>query len=155
MSIIPDDEMKTQRTFNLAPMVDFLFLIIAVFAILTVTRTVLYDSEVNLVKGAAEKVPEILDSEPISGSTIMLSINETGQYKWITEFNEFLIHDANTIIEEIHKQQQLGLLPLEKEKIKILLHIDKNAKWQSIAQVIFLVKEAGYIISPVYEPENN
>lgn len=152
--MIPDDEMKTQRTFNLAPMVDFLFLIIAVFAVLTVTRTVLYDSEVNLVKGSAETIPQISDADPISGSTIMLSINEDGQYKWITEFNEFLIEDVNTIIEEINKQQQLGLLPLEKEKIKVLLHIDKSAKWQSIAQVIFIVKDAGYIISPVYEPEN-
>lgn len=152
--MIPEDEMKMQRNLNLAPMVDFLFLIIAVFAILTVTRTALYDSEVNLVKGTAEKSPQITPADSLPGSTIMLSISEGGQYKWITEFNEFLIADVNTIIDEINKQQQLGLLPMNKEKIKVLLHIDKSAKWQSIAQVIFTVKDAGYIISPVYEPEN-
>ena len=35
---------------NLAPMVDFLFLVVAVFATMAITRAVLYDTEVSLVK---------------------------------------------------------------------------------------------------------
>lgn len=154
MSIIPEEEIRSQRNVNLAPMVDFLFIILVMFALFAVTRTAIYDSEVDLVKTTSDKTPLVPDSEAEPSSTILLSINQKGQYKWITEFNEFLIEDVNTIIEEIEKQQQLGFLPQEKEKIKVLLHIDENATWHSIAQVIFAVKDAGFPISPVYEPED-
>lgn len=153
MSMIPDEELRTQRSINLAPMVDFLFLILAVFAILVVTRTALYDSELDLVKGSPSTPTALPESDQIASANILLTINENGQYKWITEFNEFLIADVREVVKEIQKQQQLGLLPQEKEKVKVLLHIDKNAQWHSIAQVIFVVKDAGFSISPVYEPE--
>lgn len=155
MSMIPDEEMRMQRGINLAPMVDFLFLILAVFAILAVTRTVLFDSDLSLVKGASDGVQPFLADDAAAPTTIMLSINEKGQYKWITEFNEFLIADVKGIIGELKKQQQLGFLPQESEKVKVLLHIDKNAPWHTIAEVIFLVKDAGFPISPVYEPQES
>ncbi len=154
MSIIPEEEIRSHRSINLAPMVDFLFLILVVFALFAVTRTALFDSDVNLVKGSSEKPPLVPDDAIENSSTIFLSISRDGQYKWITEFNEFLIEDVGTILQEIHKQQRLGFLPQEKERIKVLLHIDENATWHSIAQVIFTIKQAGYPISPVYEPED-
>ncbi len=49
-SIIPQEELQVRRGLNLAPMVDFLFLILATFAVMAVTRTALYDSDINLVK---------------------------------------------------------------------------------------------------------
>ncbi|HSX03946.1 MAG TPA: biopolymer transporter ExbD [Rhabdochlamydiaceae bacterium] len=152
MSLIPEEEIRLQRNINLAPMVDFLFLILVMFALFAVTRTALYDSEVSLVKGSSEQASLPPDSAEEELTTVFLSINQNGQYKWITEFNEFLIEDVGTILEEIQKQQQLGFLPQENEKIKVLLHIDENATWHSIAQVIYTVKEAGFSIRPVYEP---
>lgn len=151
-TMIPEEELLKQRTLNLAPMVDFLFLILAVFAVLAVTRTALYDSEVNLVKMDTQApLPSIAGSQP--GVTILLSINHEGQYKWVTEFNEYLIDGVEGIKKELVRQQEQGLLPLENEKIKVLLHIDKEAQWESVAKVIFAIKEAGFQISPVYCPD--
>jgi len=152
-TMIPDDELKTSKSMNLAPMVDFLFLILAVFAVLAVTRTSLYDSEVNLVKMDSKAPPPTM-TEAQPGYTVLLSINNVGQYKWVTEFNEFLLDGITAVKHELLKQQEMGLLPEDKSKTKVLLHIDKSANWESIATIIFAVKEMGYQISPVYTPDS-
>lgn len=151
MSIIPEDELKGSGI-NLAPMVDFLFLIVAVFATLAVTKAALYDSEVSLVKvqNASEKSPIIGQNDYY---IINLSVTESGNYKWITEFNEYLIDGVKGIQNELRKQQNLGLLPKESDKTKVLLHIDRNAKWEPISQLIFSVRQAGFEIHPVYDYE--
>jgi len=151
-SMIPEEEIQTRKSLNLAPMVDFLFLILAVFAIMAVTRTALYDSEVSLVKMDTQAPPpSMAETEP--GYTLLLSVNDKGEYKWVTEFNEFQLEGVDAVRHELLRQEELGLLPQDKEKIKVLLHIDKNANWESIAKVIFAIKETGYQISPVYTPE--
>jgi biopolymer transport protein ExbD len=150
MSIIPEEELKGFGGLNLAPMVDFLFLVVAVFATLAVTKAALYDSEVKLVK-----VQPASDHSPFIGQNdyyiINLSVNEKGEYKWITEFNEYLIEGVKGIQNELKKQQNLGLLPKDKEKTKVLLHIDKSAKWEPISQLIFGVRQSGFEIHPVYD----
>jgi biopolymer transport protein ExbD len=152
MSLIPDEELKKIGGINLAPMVDFLFLVIAVFATLAVTRTALFDNELNLVKvksssgsGDAAAADDLF--------IVNLSVTKDGKYKWLTEMNEYLVDDCNAIRQEIANQQQLGLIPQDADKTKILLHIDKSAKWEPIAQLIFAVREAGFSIHPVYEPD--
>jgi biopolymer transport protein ExbD len=150
MSIIPEEELKSFGSLNLAPMVDFLFLVVAVFATLAVTKAALYDSEIKLVK-----VQSASTDSPFIGFNdyyiINLSVDENGQYKWITEFNEYLIDGVKGIKSELKKQLELGLLPKEKEKTKVLLHIDKNAKWEPISEIIFSVRQAGFEIHPVYD----
>jgi biopolymer transport protein ExbD len=150
MSIIPEEELKTFSSLNLAPMVDFLFLIVAVFATLAVTKAALHDSDIQLVK-----VEPASEHSPLMGQNdfyvVNLSVNEMGQYKWITEFNEYLVETTQGIQSELKKQQSLGLLPKEKEKTKVLLHIDRNAQWEPIAQIIFAVRQLGFAIHPVYD----
>ena len=127
MSLIPEDEFKRSSSINLAPMVDFLFLVIAVFATMAITRAALYDSEVNLVKISQEK-----EASPAAAEKpylVNISITDEGRYKWLTEVNEFLMENPASIKKELFKQQQLGLLPQEASQTKILLHIDKNARW--------------------------
>lgn len=152
MNIIPEEELKHFGSLNLAPMVDFLFLIAAVFATIAVTKTALHDHEIELVK-----VEPASPQAPLFGQNdfyvVQLSVNENGQYKWLTEFNEYLIETTEQVQHELKKQQDLGLLPKEKEKTKILLHIDKNAQWERIAQIIFAVRKAGFNIHPVYDFE--
>lgn len=154
MSLIPEEELKRNKGLNLAPMVDFLFLIVALFALVAITRSALHDSEIDLVKGATDR--KDLPSPAIEENTfVTISINEQGQYKWVTEMDEFILADADSVQEELKKQQEIGLLPEEKLKTKILLHIDRGAKWEPIAQLIFVIKEAGYNISPVYQPNQD
>ncbi len=152
MSIIPDEELKKQEKINLAPMVDFLFLVIAIFATLAVAKAALYDSEVTLVKLRPSKEDSLVSTYNPS-YMVVLAVTEKGEYKWISEFNEFTMDGVDAIEQELEKQQRLGLLPKENERTKVLLHIDKNAKWEPVAELIFSVRKAGFKIHPVYEPE--
>ncbi len=154
MSIVPEEELKSFGSLNLAPMVDFLFLVVAVFATLAVTKAALYDSEIELVK----VLPTSERSSVIGQNDyyiINLSVNENGEYKWITEFNEYLIEGVAGVENELKKQLELGLLPKEKERTKVLLHIDREAKWEPISQIIFSVRQAGFEIHPVYDFEED
>ncbi len=150
MTLVPEEELKSQSNFNLAPMVDFLFLVVAVFAILAVTRTALYDSELDLVRTEQplEKNKAPLDEECYF---VDLGITREGRYKWLTESQDYLIADPAIIKTELYKQQVNGLLPKEHARTKVLLHIDQGAEWKAIASLILTVKEAGFTIHPLYE----
>lgn len=151
MSLIPEDEFKRFGAINFAPMVDFLFLILAVFATMAITRAALYDSDVDLVRLKVEK--EGASSPAFNQNYIVnISVTSDGRYKWITEVNDFLLDSPSAIQKELYRQLDQGLLPKEKESVKVLLHIDKDAHWEPIAQAIFAVREAGFQINPVYEP---
>lgn len=152
MDLIPDEELKSFGSLNLAPMVDFLFLVVAVFATLAVTKAALFDRRVELVKVGASA-----ENATLLGQTdtyiVNLSVNDSGEYKWITEFNEYLMNGTAGIQNELKRQQQLGLLPQETLKTKVLLHIDKEATWQHISGAIFAVRQLGFEIHPVYDYE--
>ncbi len=148
MSLIPEDELKKAASLNLAPMVDFLFVIVAVFATMSITRAVLYDTQVNLVKVNSEKKTSISEQPFI----VNIGITEDGKYKWITEVNEFIMGTTGSIQKELQKQQQMGLISKNPEHTKILLHIDRNAKWEPVAKAIFALREQGFPVHPVYEP---
>jgi biopolymer transport protein ExbD len=148
MTLIPEEELKKAASLNLAPLVDFLFVIVAVFATMSITRAVLYDTQVNLVKVNSEKKTSITEQPFV----VNIGITEDGKYKWITEVNEFMMGTTGSIQKELQKQQQLGLISKNPEHTKILLHIDKNAKWEPVAQAIFALREQGFPVHPVYEP---
>lgn len=152
MNLIPDEEVKRGISLNLAPMVDFLFVVLAVFATMAITRSTLFNSEISLVKLEAKKPTSSADLYQMP-HIVNITITNEGSYKWTTEINEKLIDTASGIKRELYRQQENGILPLEKKKTKVLLHIDRDAKWESIAQAIFSIREAGFEINPVYEVE--
>ncbi len=149
MSLIPEDELKKAASLNLAPMVDFLFVIVAIFATMSITRAVLYDTQVNLVKVNTEKKTNISEQPFV----VNIGITEDGKYKWITEVNEFTMETTGSIQKELQKQQQMGLISKNPEETKVLLHIDRSAKWEPVAKAIFALREQGFPVHPVYEPD--
>lgn len=150
MDMIPHDEIKPTGGINYAPMIDFLFLMLSIFATLAISRAALYDSEVSL----AELKPDST-SGPIRTKKeiqqINISINSTGSFKWMTEFQEYPMANAKEIQEELARQYQIGALAQDKTKTEILLHIDRKAPWEPIAKAIFAVRELGFSAHPVYE----
>lgn len=151
MEMIPHDELNKSSTFNFAPMIDFLFLMLALFATLAMSRAVLSDTEISLAK--------LKDQNPSSHATsqihsIHLSINAEGNYKWLTEFHEYPMESTLAIQEELARQYKISALPQDKSKTEILLHIDKKAPWETVAQAIFAVREVGFSARPVYEAIN-
>ncbi len=147
MSLVPEEELQKQGLFNLAPMVDFLFLIVAVFAILAVTRTSLHDANLELVKTARHT-----DASSSNETYIVdLTVTKDGSYKWLTEMQDYLISDPEVIRNELIKQKNNGLLPSDAKNTKILLHIDQKASWDGVAKLILAVKGAGFQVHTVYE----
>ncbi len=150
MSIIPEDQLKAPSSFNLTSMVDFLFLMLAFFATLAITKTSIFDSQINLIsmqKQENEKHIQ-LHSYP---KYVNISISQDGAYKWLTDISEYNMQNIEQIQKELLYQHKIGILPEEKKDIKILLHIDQQAPWQSIASLIYATKELGFQSVPIYE----
>lgn len=151
MTFIPLDELKQREGATLAPMIDFLFLMLAFFASLAVTRMALRDTDINLVKVKSE-LPSSLSPAP-DYKIVHVAVLEEGGYKWVTEVRDHPMATAREITDELRRQYQKGLLPEEKKNTKVLLRIDKNARWESILKALVAIREVGFEARPVYEPE--
>ena len=152
MELIPHDELKPNQSFNFAPMIDFLFLMLSLFATLAISRAALYDSEVSLVELKPEPNSSALRAKHET-QQINLSINASGGYKWMTEFQEYSMENIGAIQEELARQYQIGALPEDKTKTEVLLHIDKKAPWEPVVNAIFAIRELGFSVHPVYVPQ--
>lgn len=152
MDLVPHDDLKPANGFNFAPMIDFLFLMLSLFATLAISRKALYDSDIHLaqLKPNSGETP-IQASQEIQ--QINLTIDAQGSYKWITEFQEHPMDNIEEIQKELSRQYQMGALSRDKEKTEVLLHIDQSAPWKPIADLIFAIKELGFSAHPVYEPK--
>ncbi|HEY4255054.1 MAG TPA: biopolymer transporter ExbD [Chlamydiales bacterium] len=151
MELIPQEELKTGHNFNFAPMIDFLFLMLALFATLAVSRAALFDTEVKLAELVPEKTGKQIHSQG-ELHPIHLSVNIEGKYKWLTEFQEYPMETPVAVQDELGRQYQLGILPKDKKQTEVLLHIDKKAPWEPIAELLFAVRQVGFEAHPIYEP---
>jgi biopolymer transport protein ExbD len=153
MSFIPEEELKSKTALNLAPMIDFLFLMLMFFATLAVTRITTKDTDIELV----EIKPETHASSSVANSDskiINININAEGQYKWVTEIHDYDMESPQAIAAELKHQYEQGLLPEDKSQTQILLKIDKKTPWEPILKIIFAIRDEGFEVRPVYEPED-
>jgi biopolymer transport protein ExbD len=152
VELIPHDELRPSQNFNFAPMIDFLFLMLSLFATLSLSRAALYDSEIALVELKPEKGKKPTGSKQ-EIQQINVSIAADGSYKWLTEFHEYAMNGPQAIQQELSRQYQMGALSKDKSKTEVLLHIDQKASWKPISEVIFAIREMGFSAHPVYEPQ--
>jgi len=148
MSLVPEEHFTPRLTFNFAPMVDFLFIVIAIFAVVAITRKALYDAHINL---ARHEMPTESLSPGQASNTINLSISALGEYKWLDSKESQTFDSIQTVKQEILKQIALGNLSSNHAQNQILLHIDQNAQWNPIAKLVFAMHEEGFTVYPVYE----
>ena len=146
MSLIPDEELHGRHGLNFAPMIDFLFIVIAIFAVVAITRKALYDAHVTLVQHSQPKNEEVTER---SSHAFHVSITPDGRYRWLDSSNHPLLENIESVKQMIHES-----FPEEKSDVHILLHIDQEAKWHPIAKLIFAMHEEGFTIYPVYEKES-
>ncbi len=150
MSFIPTEEQRDRL--NLAPMLDFLFLMLVFFATIAVSRASTQDTNIDLVKVQPET--KASSANPTADKKIiMVSVNAEGKYQWITEMRDYPMETEAEIAKELKNQYSQGLLPEDKEKTQVLVRIDKEAKWEPILKLIFAIRDAGFTVHPVYEPE--
>ena len=146
MSLVPDEHFSPRLSFNFAPMVDFLFIVIAIFAVIAITRKALYDADVNLVQHDA---PKVKSTPSAQSNTINLSISAHGEYKWLEASEEQTFKSIQAVKEALVQQHE------DPSQNQILLHIDQNAQWTSIAKLIFAMHEEGFTVYPVYEKKES
>lgn len=152
MSYIPLDELKERGGVPLAPMIDFLFLMLAVFASLAVSRIVMRDTDIELVQSKKEAPSSLELSHDFK--IINISVSESGEYKWVTDIRDHMMQTPEAITDELVKQYQKGLLPEDKLKTQVLVKIDKDARWEPILELLLAIREVGFEVRPVYEPES-
>lgn len=152
MKLIPEDIIKTKLTLNLTPMIDFLFLIFAFFATLAVSRSNIFDTKLDLAKLKREGESKQVAYQ--QGFNININVTSNGQYFWVTEIHDYQMETIEKIQKELLYQYNLGVLPKEKQFTKVLLHVDKKAPWESVAKLVFAVREVGFDAYPVYEGIN-
>ncbi len=151
MSFIPDEALRGREGINLAPMIDFLFLMLMFFACLAVSRATSKDTDIELV----EVAPEANISQTVADTDtkiINISIDAEGNYKWVTEVRDYRMQTPDEIAQELIQQHTKGLLPKDKSKTQVLLKIDKKTVWDPILKAIFAIRDAGFEVHPVYEP---
>ncbi len=153
MDLLPEEEIKPMSGFNFAPMIDFLFLMLALFATLAISRATLFDTDVNLVQLKPDKEANLYQNQNQSHN-VNISIAKNGTYKWMTDLDSYKMDNIEKVQKEMIRQYDIGLLPKDKSQTEVLLHIDKEAPWDPIAKLIFAVKEIGFQSHPIYEPEN-
>lgn len=154
MSFIPEEEVKGKQGNYLAPMIDFLFLMLVFFASLAISRVTTKDTEIDLVKVKPETGASLVQAEE-DLKVINITINEDGKYKWVTEIHDYEMDNAASIAEELARQYEMGLLPEDKLRTQVLLKIDKKAEWEGILKVLFSIRDVGFDVRPIYEPEEN
>jgi biopolymer transport protein ExbD len=150
MTFLPEEELKEREGINLAPMIDFLFLMLAFFASLAVSRVATKDLDINLVK-IQEETHATISNQSEDMKKIHISITADGSYKWQTDLNDYLMQTPNEIVDELEVQYQNGFLPPERSQTTLYLKIDKHAPWEPIAKLIFEVRQSGFDIKPVYQ----
>jgi biopolymer transport protein ExbD len=151
LDLIPDEKLKAPPSFSPAPMLDFFFLMLAFFATLAVTRITLFDTKLDLVQ--LSKEPNASQVYPTNESIhVNISITDGGDYRWITDIHDYPMETPERIQKELLYQYSIGVLPSEKAKTQVLLHVDKKAPWEKIAKLIFAVREVGFEAHPVYQP---
>lgn len=151
MGFIPQDQLKSRESLNLAPMIDFLFLMLMFFATLAVSRATTKDTDIDLVE--AKQSLEIPSTQHVDYQVVNINIGAAGDYKWVTEIHDYPMNSPEEIAQELVNQYQKGILPADKMKTQVLLKIDKSAAWEPILKAILAIKEAGFEVRPVYVPE--
>ncbi len=154
MTFVPDECINGKTGLNLAPMIDFLFLMLIFFASIAVSRAAVKETQIDLVEIRQDPSTPCNPSKPFL-KDIHININAKGEYVWSTEVHDYPMQTPEEIKEELCKQYDRGLISQEKSHTKVLLNIDRQAPWEAILPVIFSIREIGFETYPIYEPERH
>lgn len=153
MSFISNEEIRGRSSMNMAPMIDFLFLMLMFFACLAISRVTTKDTEIDLVNASPNTDVVLMDANT-EIKVVNISISKEGEYKWVTEIRDYLMNTPEAIAQELNLQYEKGILPADRMNTQVLLKIDKNATWEPILKAIFAIRDAGFEVHPVYLPED-
>ena len=152
MSFIPEEKSTQRGGMTMTPMIDFLFLMLAFFACLAVSRVTVRDTDINLVNVKAEP-SAMVTRDAADTKVVKLNVSADNKYTWVTEIRDYDMNTTADVAKELALQYERGVLPADKNMTKVLLKIDEKAQWNAIMKLIFAVREQGFEVRPVYMPE--
>ncbi len=150
MELISQEEIRSAHSFNFAPMIDFLFLMLSFFATLAISHAALYETKITLAELQPETEERSLRNKR-EKEQIHLGVDSYGLYTWRTEFQEHCMANLQAVQAEFARQIEVGAIAQDPALTEVLLHIDKKAPWESVAEAIFGIREMGFSAHPVYE----
>lgn len=148
MSLIPEEHCRTELNLHFAPLVDFLFIIVAVLALLITTQKTLYRAQVNLIQNEMPmgKVPTDARSHALH-----LGISASGQYQWLDPARTQIFETIHMLKRALFDQINQDNLSSDPCKKPIFLHIDRKAQWSMIGTLLLALHQEGFIVYPIYE----
>lgn len=148
MNLMPEEELTQRASVNLAPMVDFLFLILAVFAVLSITSSKVFLEDIDLAQSEDTLDSSIAQFEP---QQLHLFVNKDGQYLLQEDHSTLKFEKCKQVATTLQDRQIAGYLPKDTSQVSILLHIDKQAEWEHVMQLLVSLQNAGFTVQTVYQ----
>ena len=139
------DFQDSMPSFNITPLVDFLFLVLSLFATVAISRSSVCSSGLQLAKSAESEITLSQDKY------VNISIDSDGRYKWVTDISSYNMPSTEAIKKELLHQYSIRALPIDKTKTTILLHIDRRAPWEAVSNIILCIEKNGFQAQPVYD----
>ncbi len=150
MTFVPDNAFRARNSINFAPMIDFLFLMLAFFASLAISRMAVLDTDLQLVRAPKESHAHVA-SAPMDAQAIQIAITAEDELRWVTEIHSYTMASPEAITAELDRQYAKGLLPQDKAATQVFLKIDSRAHWEPILRTLFAIRDAGFDARPIYE----
>lgn len=136
----------------MAPMIDFLFLMLLFFVTLAITRDSIQSTSIELVEIKPQTMATTAITDNSAIKIIHIAIASDGTYLWKFDSHIYELKNPIELQKELIRQYERGFLPEDKTRTQLLLTIDKNARWESILPAVFAIREAGFDVYPVYQP---
>ncbi len=147
MSLIPEKYRQTNLSFHFTPLIDFLFIIVAVFALFITTKKNLYQTQVNLIKHDAS----IKNFKDKKSSVLNLGISASGLYQFLDREKPQTLETIQMVKQALFHQIEQGNFPSDPRENHIFLHIDQKAEWSVIGTLLLALHQEGFIVYPIYE----
>lgn len=133
----------------MAPMIDFLFLMLCFFASIAALQGSPRAGDVQLA--VVNDTTHYRDPAQNKRAVIHLTVTKDGSYRWSTPWRDYPMASLEAVLEELTVQQKQGALPQDRTQTAVLLKIDAQAPWKSAWQALMSIRNLGYDAFALYE----
>lgn len=139
--------LKQERSLNLAPCIDFLFILLVIFATAAISREVTRSQQVDLVK--------VSNTTSVNNSpqhqALVISIDASGAYIWNGQLKDYPMPTPAAVSKELQVRKKSS--SSRKALPPVYLRIDANAPWEKVATLLSTVESEGFEVYPLLEEQ--
>lgn len=137
--------LKQERPLNLAPCIDFLFILLVIFATAAISREVIRSHQVELaqVEGSSSS------KQSPNHQALIISINSAGNYIWNGQLKDYPMPTIQAVVRELKVRKKSSAL--KNQLPPVYLRIDAIAPWEKIATLLTAIEQEGFEAYPLLE----